>query len=186
MKLAITPRTSETKREAKRLRLNKKIPAVLYHRGKESAPIAIDKLEFEALMRSVPKGQLSTVVFALNDQEGKELHAVIKEVQYNKTTYEVEHLDFAKVDSQSRINVNIPVVLANVVDCVGVKMGGQIRQLVRQIKVNCPGDKIPTAFVIDVKDMNVEEIKKIKDLDVAKDLRPIISPNEVIVMIAKK
>jgi large subunit ribosomal protein L25 len=186
MKLAITPRTSEKKREAKRLRVNKKIPACLYNRGEKSSAIAIDKLEFDALLRSIPKGQLSTVVFALNDGQGQEFNAVIKEIQYNKTSYEVEHLDFAKVEGKERITVNVPVVLANVVDCAGVKMGGQIRLLIRQIKVNCPGDKIPTSFVIDVKDMNVEQMKKIADLNLDKDLRPIISPNEVILMIAKK
>lgn len=186
MKLAITPRSCEKKLEAKRLRINKKIPAVLYNHGEVSSPIAIDQLEFDSVMRNVPKGQLSTAIFSLTDEKGQEFKAIIKEVRYHRTSYAVEHLDFMKVDQKRRVTVNVPVVLANVVDCVGVKLGGSIRQLVRLIKVNCPGDQIPSAFVIDIRDMNVDEMRKIKDIQLPEGVRPIISENEVILMIAKK
>jgi ribosomal protein L25, Ctc-form len=180
MKLAITSRSCEKKRDAKRLRTNQKIPAVLYNKGKESSPITIDRLEFDALLRDVPKGQLSTAIFSMKDEQGTEYQAIIKEVQYNKTNYKVEHLDFVKLDGKHRVNVNVPVVLLNVVDCIGTKLGGQISQLIRQIKVNCPGDKIPASFQIDVRDMNVDEIRKIKDIKVDEDVKAIISENEVI------
>lgn len=186
MKLAITSRSSAQKREAKRLRSNKKIPGVIYNKGQDSSPITVDRLEFDAIIREIPKGQLSTAIFAMQDEQGKEFKAVLKEVQYNKTSYDVEHLDFVKVDGKHRVTVNVPVVLLNVVDCIGVKLGGQITQMVRQIKVNCPGDKIPSAFSIDMRDMNVDEMRKIKDIPHDKELKPLISENEVIVMIVKK
>lgn len=186
MKLAITSRSCDKKREAKRLRTNKKIPAVLYNRGKDSSPIAVDRLEFDAILRNVPKGQLSTAIFAMKDEQGKEFNAVLKEVQYNRTNYDVEHLDFIQVDGKHRVTVNVPVVLVNLPDCIGVKLGGQVRQLERQIRVNCPGDKIPASFQIDVRDMNVDEMRKIDDLKFDKEVKPLISKNNVIVMIDKK
>lgn len=186
MLLTIAARSCKTKREAKRLRINKKIPAVVYNRGKESSPIVVDTLEFNDRLRALPKGHLSTSIFSLKDEQGNEQKVLIKEVQYNKTTYEVEHLDFIQVGKGSRVTVNVPVVLANTVDCIGVKMGGQIQQLVRQIKVKCAGDKIPTAFVIDVKEMNVDEMKRIKDIPVDKEIQPLIRDTDVIVNISKK
>lgn len=162
------------------------IPAVLYVRGNPSETIAVDESEFQALLRHVQKGRLATTKISLVEEGGRTRQAIIKDIQYHVTTYRVIHLDFEELLDDIKVNINVPIEFTGVVDCAGVKLGGVVRQVIRNLRVQCLPKDIPHHLEIDIRSMGLKEAKRLKDLDLPKNLRPLADLNEVCVVIAKR
>jgi large subunit ribosomal protein L25 len=185
-KLKVVPRSTEKKRETKRLQRAGSIPAVKYTRGAAGTPIAVEASEFDALLRGIAPGRLSTTVFSLADDKGKEFSAIVKDIQYNVTNYAVTHLDFEELTPDVAVDVKVPIECVGQSESVGVKLGGIFRQVIRYIKVRCLPKDIPTYFELDVRDLAVGQSKRLKDLPIPKTVRPLADLNEVAIVIAKR
>lgn len=186
MKLKTISRSTEKKSENKKLRREGLIPSIIYTRGKDAESIAVDRIEFGSLLRKVQSGRLSTTIFTLVGEDGKERRAIVKDIQYKPTNYEVIHLDFEELIDKLPINVKVPIECTGIVDCIGVKLGGVLRQVIRHVRVRCLPKDIPNAFQIDVKTLNQRESRRLKDIEIPKTIRPLVDLNEVAVLIAKR
>lgn len=186
MELHVHKRESERKSQVKALRREGKIPAVVYHRSKEAESVSIDLKAFIELLRTVQPGRLSTSIFTLVDDKGGKRRAILKDIQYNPVTYDVIHLDFEELIADVAVNVKVPIECTGVADCVGIKLGGFLRQVKRHLRVNCLPKDIPTHFQLDIKEMAIFNSKRMKDLDIPNTLRPLADLNEVVVVIAKR
>lgn len=185
MKLSANERKSQTKSDILQLRRAGKIPAILYAPGQQGQTLSVDNAEFKAAMREIKAGQLPTTVFTL-DFGGKPRKAVIKDIQYHPTTYDVIHLDFQELVKDVLVNVKVPISCIGVADCVGIKLGGFLRQVIRFVKVECLPHLIPQEFVIDVKDLSIKQTKRLRDLSMPEGVKPLAPMDEVVVVIAKR
>ena len=88
--IAAQPRSEFGDNASRRLRKSGFIPAVIYSRGKESIPVM---LKAEAWQVAHAKGA-SLYTIAL---EGKEIPAIVKEVQFNHLKNYVVHIDFQQI-----------------------------------------------------------------------------------------
>lgn len=186
MKLEIVKRSAEKKSEANQLRRNGFIPAVIYVRGKAAESVAVSSAEFASLLRHMQPGRLSTQKFTLVDENGRERQAILKEIQYNVTNYAVIHLDFEELHHDTLVNVKVPIDCVGMVDCVGIKLGGVLRQVIRTLPVRCLPKDIPSAFVLDVRSLGPQESKRLSDLNIPNTIRPLANMNEVAVVIVKR
>lgn len=186
MKLQVIERKSEKKSEAKSLRREGLIPAVIYHRSKPAETISIDATEFGSILRNVIPGRLSTSVFTLTDAKGKTRKAILKDIQYNPINYAVIHLDFEELIDDVTVNVKVPVECIGAAESSGIKLGGYLRQVMRYIRVNCLPKDIPQFFQLDVKEMSMNDKKRVKDIQIPNTVRPLTKLNEVVVVIAKR
>ncbi|MCB1111939.1 MAG: 50S ribosomal protein L25/general stress protein Ctc [Chlamydiales bacterium] len=186
MKLTVSKRAADKKSDSKRLRREGKIPAVVYNRGNDSESIAVDANAFMSALRNITKGRLATTQFALVDADGKERKAIVKEIQYHPTTYDVLHLDFEELKAGERINVKVPIEFNGVVDCIGIKLGGVLRQVIRSVLVECNAENIPEAFTLNVAKMSMGETLRLSDIEMAETIRPRANMNEVAVAIVKR
>lgn len=185
MKLSVFSRVAGKKSDAKQVRRQGNIPAVLY--GGSGAPknIFIKGSDWLSVLRGVPSQLLATTVFEL-EEGGQKIKAIVKEVQYHPTTYAVLHVDFVQLVEDRAVVVNVPIQLAGVADCAGVKLGGFIRHVVRSMKVSCLPKDLPQQFVIDVREMGVAEVKRLSDIALPEKIKPLAQLGEVAVLIAKK
>jgi large subunit ribosomal protein L25 len=186
MKLKIAKREVNSRSQIKALRREGIIPAVIYHNTKESEALSIHAAEFAALLRTVPPGRLSTRRFTLTDASGGTRVAILKDIQYHPVTYQVIHLDFEELVDNLSVNVKIPIECVGVADCIGIKQGGFLRQVLRSIRVNCMPQDIPEFFTLNVQEMGMRDCKKIKDLTIPQSVKPLVNMNEVVVVIAKR
>ncbi|MBI3236630.1 MAG: 50S ribosomal protein L25 [Chlamydiales bacterium] len=145
----------------------------------------VDGAEFSAILRGVLPGRLPTTVFTLNDGK-KEKKAIIKDIQYHLTTYRVSHIDFEELLENIPVSVKVPVNCVGVAECAGVKLGGFLRQIVRHVKFECLPGQIPAEFLVNVADLGIRQTKRLKDIAMPQGVRPLVAPNEVIVVIAKR
>lgn len=186
MKLQTVKRAAETKSEIKKLRREGFIPAVLYLKGKSGETVAINANEFSAYLRHVKPGHLPTTIFTLVDQDGRERRVVIKDIQYKITNYAVEHLDLEELVDDHKINIKIPIECIGQVDCVGIKLGGVLRQVIRHVRVRCLPKDLPSFFELDVRELGLKQSKRLKDLQIPEKVRPLVDLNEVVAVIVKR
>lgn len=186
MKLQVKKRTAAKKSEIKAIRREGNIPAVVYIRGKEGETISVDGTEFNALLRQVQSGRLSTTLFELEEKGMHKRRAVLKEITYDPVTYQVIHLDFEELNDKDPITVKVPIELVGVVDCIGVKLGGVLRQVIRSVRVRCLPKDIPSAFQVDIKNMGINEVRRLVDLDIPQTVRSLVDTNEVAIVIGKR
>ncbi len=185
MKLTISSRKELKKSEMKQIRREGNVPGILYGQGHANEMIIVNGDEMRTFLRNMKSGRLSTTVFELSD--GKKTHkAIIKDIQYHPVNYSILHIDFALIADDRLVTVNVPLQVTGVADCVGIKLGGFLRQVIRFLKVECFPKHIPEEFTIDVKELNVNESKRLSDFAIPKTVRPIARMNEVAVVIAKK
>jgi large subunit ribosomal protein L25 len=128
-------------------------------------------------------GQLATAVFEI-EVDGKRERAIVKDIQYHVATYAIEHIDLM-ILGDKKVRVNVPIQLAGVSDCAGVKLGGFLRQVVRAMRVECPAGEIPQAFTLDVKELQVSQSRRLADIAIPQGVRPLVPLNEVAVVVAK-
>jgi|SRR5580700_794590 large subunit ribosomal protein L25 len=185
MKLAVKQRVSEKKKDIKEIRREGNIPAILYSSKAEPVKLVVSGIEFDAVLRKMKPGQLPTSIFILVDSTG-ERRAIIKDIQYHLTTYHVSHIDFEELVENIPVCVKVPINCTGVVDCIGGKLGGFLRQVVRHVKVECLPENIPSEFLVDVKDLGIRQSKRLKDLVMPSGVRPLAHLEEVIVVVAKK
>lgn len=185
MKLAIQKRTAGKKGEINKLRREGNVPGILYGNNEAGIPISLKNEEFAAMLRNLKPGLLATTIFEL--QLGDKKHkAIVKDIQYHVTSYSVLHVDFVLLSDKTPVTVNVPIQMAGTADCVGVKLGGFLRQVIRTLKVSCLPKDIPQEFVVDVRELNIAQSKKLSDIAIPAHVRPIAKMSEVAVIVGKK
>ena len=185
MKLKVVKRTGSKRSENNRIRREGDIPAVLYSPGCANEMICINGAEFAEVMRSISSGRLATTKFVLVDGN-QEIAALVKDIQYHPTTYQILHLDFQKMVPGAPMTVNVPVEFLGVSDCVGIKLGGFLRTVIRQVKVSCLPDKLPEVFTLDVKHLAIGQSQRLSAIAIPPGVKPLVDLREVAVVIAKR
>ncbi len=71
-------------------------------------------------------------------------------------------------------------------DCVGVKLGGVLRQVIRHVRVRCFPKDMPTFFELDISELGLKQSKRFSDIEIPKTVRPLVDLNEVVAVIVKR
>jgi len=185
MKLKLSKRSGEKKSELTQIRFRKDIPAVIYQKGKPGELATVSGSEFHAVLRGLKKGYLPTTIFEL-DIDGKTSKAIVKDIQYHPTTYQILHLDFLLLADDVPVDIKVPISCVGEADCVGIKLGGFLRQVIRHLKVRCLPKDIPTDFKVDIRNLAISQTKRIRDIEMGESIRSLVNPGEVVVVIAKR
>jgi large subunit ribosomal protein L25 len=183
---------STAKREAgkkginKRLRKDGKVPAIIYSKGKEPQHIYVEQKDFDRVLREMESGFLPSTVFELSDEKENKIKAIVKDIDYNIITYNVQHLDFFELNDKVPVTLKVPITLEGVNDCAGVKEGGVLRQSIRHLKVECMPKDIPSHFTVCVKDIEMHKSKRLEDVVISDKVKPLVSLKEIAVLVAKR
>ena len=186
MKLSVKSRGAERKSESRTIRREGDIPAVIYGKGMENRSVAVNGADFGAALRHITKGHLPTTVFTLVGEDGKEMRAVVKDVQYHPTSYKILHVDLEALQDDVAISVNVPIECTGVAECSGIKLGGVLRTVIRRLRVKCLPKDMPAFFELDVRKLAMKGTKRLRDIALPANVQPLQDLNEVAVVIAKR
>src|SRR5690606_27976328 len=112
------------KRDAKELRYQGKVPAVLYG-GEKQYHFAVSAADLK------PAIYTPDVHFIDLDIDGDKHRAIIQETQFHPLTDQLRHVDFLLLNDKKEVSVNIPIKLTGT--SPGVKMGGKLIQKLRNL-----------------------------------------------------
>ncbi len=185
IELEFSQREILNKGAVKTLRREGKIPCVVYSKGIANRHGYVDTVAIKMLLQKMEQGFLPSTRFVLKDSSGKTCKAIVKEIQYFPTTYEVCHIDFLELVPERYVELKVPVQFTGAAECVGVKAGGFLRQLRRHVPVRCLPQDIPSHFTIDVKDLEMFKSRVVNDIAMPKGITPRVKGNDVVVSVVK-
>jgi len=150
-KLDVNSRESSGSRAVRRLRRAGRVPGVLYGGGGE--PVGFDADERE--LRHALAG--SGAVLDLSVDGGKTTPVVLKDAQRHPVRGETIHVDLLRVNLNEAIHAVVPLELTGIDDAPGVKEGGVLEQITRELNVEALPTAIPESIVHDVGEMQIGE-----------------------------
>lgn len=161
VELAGDVRARTGKGGARAVRRDGFIPAVLYGPSEEPKPIKIAAQVFDALIRA-PGGSHSVIDFRLPKHPA--IMALIREVQRDPVSREILHVDFQIIEEGKPVIVDLPLHLLGAPK--GVKEGGILEHITREIEVRCLPRDIISHFDVNVEALEIGDSLSVEDLDV--------------------
>jgi large subunit ribosomal protein L25 len=150
-KLDVTSRSAAGSRAARRLRRSGRVPGVLYGGGSEPLGFDADARELRMALAS------SGAVLDLSIDGSKPTPVVLKEAQRHPVRGETVHVDLLRVNLNEAISAVVPLELQGIDDAPGVKQGGVLEQITRELNVEALPTAIPESIVHDVGEMQIGE-----------------------------
>ena len=172
--LEAQPRTAGTKNDARRVRREGKVPAVLYGAGKDAVPVSLDPRQVSRILHSQTG---YNTIFDLALDGGERTKAMIVDWQYEPIKGALLHIDLKRIAMDRKITVNVPIVLKG--EAAGVKQqGGILEQILREVEIEClPGD-IPAFIEADVSELVLGKVLRVSDLPHEDKLEFLTDPNQ--------
>jgi len=172
--LEAQPRTAGTKNDARRVRREGKVPAVLYGAGKDAVPVSLDPRQVSRILHSQTG---YNTIFDLALDGGERTKAMIVDWQYEPIKGALLHIDLKRIAMDVKITVNVPIVLKG--EAAGVKQqGGILEQILREVEIEClPGD-IPAFIEADVSELVFGKVLRVSELPHGDKLEFLTDPNQ--------
>ena len=155
------PREAGSSNEARRMRRERKLPAVVYGGGKESHTITLDPGEIVSILKS-ESGQ--NTIFKLKIADGSEENVMIFDVQIDPIKRSLVHADLLRIAMDVTIEVSVPLLIVG--EAAGVIEGGVLDHSLRELVITCLPADIPESIEVDVTDLEMNQSIKVEDIQV--------------------
>jgi large subunit ribosomal protein L25 len=154
-----SPRENVGKRDAKELRYQSLVPAVLYG-GPTQTHFAVSAADLKTVVYT------PVVHFIDLEVAGVTSQAIIKDIQFHPLTEQILHVDFLLLDPKKPVTIEIPIKLTGT--SPGVKTGGKLVQKLRKLRIKAlPKDHLDTIDV-SISTLEVGKSVKVSDLKLEK------------------
>ena len=160
-------RTEQGTAAVRRLRRAGLVPASVMSMNKGGTKlIKFNAHEFMMAMRGRSGKQLLVTL----DVQGKEVPALLREMQNDVLAGTPIHVDFSEVSLSQKVRVTVPLRLVG--EAVGVKLGGGVlEQVLRSIEVECLPTDIVEKFDVDVSALGLDQTLFVRDLQLGDKVR---------------
>jgi large subunit ribosomal protein L25 len=148
-KLTVSSRSREGSRAARRLRRSGRVPGVVYGGGKDPVGFDADARELRHALAG------SGAVLELSVDGTRATPVVLKEAQRDPVRGGVIHVDLLRVRLDQEISAVVPLELEGGDDAPGVKEGGVLEQITRELNVEALPTEIPESIVHAVGEMQI-------------------------------
>ncbi len=168
-------RQGGNKNDARRLRREGLIPAVLYGAGLAPITISVDPKQMKRILGS-ETGHNSIFDLSAGGDAGK---AMIVDWQADPVKGVLLHVDLKRIAMDVLLRVSVPVVLKG--EAPGVKIqGGILEQMVREIEIECLPADIPANIEGDVSKLQFGETIRVSDLPHSDKVKVITDAGQAI------
>ncbi|MEW5785106.1 MAG: 50S ribosomal protein L25 [Bacillota bacterium] len=177
MMLEAEVRPVMSKGQLNQIRLEDKVPAVLYGRGKESQPLVVEGRLLRQVLISGGSNVLIDLKVKDKGKKAKQETVMFKEIErhiFHKDR--VTHVDFIRISMTDKIEVAVQLIFAG--EPVGVREGGVLQILLREVAVKCLPADIPESMEIDLSALSIGDSISVGSLALPADVELITDPEE--------
>jgi large subunit ribosomal protein L25 len=144
------------------------VPCVIY--GAKQAPDAIQVSEND-VRKLINTGHFTTAIIEI-DVAGKKQKALMRDIQLHPVNERPVHIDFLRVDANTKVYVKVPVHFKDQVDSPGIKRGGVLNIVHHEIELECPAGSIPDEVLISLKGLDVGATIHLADIVLPAGIKP--------------
>jgi large subunit ribosomal protein L25 len=173
-KLTISPRDVSNSRATRRLRRDGQVPGVLYGGGDDAVAFAVDERE----LRHALAAQGAVVELEL---DGKAQPAVLKDAQRHPVRGQTLHVDFLRVRLDVAIHAVVALELVGGEDAPGVKEGGVLEHVTREVNIEALPTDIPERLELDVSQMQVNDTLNLSEVTAPQGVTILDDVDETVV-----
>ena len=149
--LKVAPRADFGSRSSRRMRRDGLVPGVVYSGGSEAKPFQVSERDVRNITSE------GAALFDLEIDGGKAIPVVIKEEQLHPVRGSLQHIDLQQVRLDEEIQAEVAIELEGVEIAPGVKGGGVLEHVTREITVEALPTDIPDNIVLDVSAMEIND-----------------------------
>lgn len=153
------------------------LPCVVYGEKKDPVMFAVDP---RVIMKGLETGHFFNSIFEI-DVEGKKERALPRDVQFHPVTDQPLHVDFLRVGKHTRVAVMVPVNFLNEEKCPGLKKGGILSVVRREVELFCFVDEMPDEVQCDLSSFEVGDTVHISNVTLPEGAIPTITDRDFVV-----
>ena len=180
IKLTVKERESRGSADARRLRKQGFIPGVLYGKGKSSYAISVPERELRRVLTGA--GGLHAILDVVLDGQATTHASILKDYQQDPIRGHISHIDLQEVRLDQPIQASVTVQLIG--EPTGVKEGGVLSQIQREINVEALPMEIPERIELHVDAMQIGDTLRLSDLPPQEGVTYLDDPETVLASLA--
>ena len=146
------------------------IPSIIYGGTADPVMVAVDRIQ---LKKRFEEGGFYSKIFEVDLGEKKE-PVVVKSIQRHKVKNHPIHVDFQRVDDKTRIVISVPVEFVGQETSPGLKQGGVLNVVRREIELSCLASNIPEKFVISLEGKEIGDDIRLSSVTLGEGMKPTI------------
>ncbi|MFP5363134.1 MAG: 50S ribosomal protein L25 [Thermoleophilia bacterium] len=173
-KLPISPREPEGSRATRRLRRSGRVPGILYGGDAEPLAFSVDARELRHALAA------TGAVLEVTDGDTTS-PAVLKSAHYHPVRGETMHVDLLRVNLDVAIHAVVALELTGSDDAPGVREGGVLEQITRELNIEALPTMIPESVTHDVSRMQINDTITLAELTVQPGITLLDDPEETVI-----
>jgi large subunit ribosomal protein L25 len=163
----------------RKLKAQKRIPAIIYGGDRPAVPVTVSADDMEKMLREhIHENTIFHIKIPGSDQPKP---ALIHDYQIDTLSHRLLHIDFLRIDMETPVHVKIPVILQGIP--AGVKVGGLQEFLMREVGITCLPKDIPESITLDISPLELHASIKAGQLSLPEGVKLYMSPETAVVRI---
>ncbi|MCK4856497.1 MAG: 50S ribosomal protein L25 [candidate division Zixibacteria bacterium] len=176
LKLLAEVRNDAGKGVARKLRAGGTVPAILYGLDNEPKKLGISGRELGRLLQT--SGENAVLDLKIGRKRPEKV--LLREVQRHPVTDDIIHVDFLRIDPSKKIKMSVPIKIVGTPE--GVKAGGVMELVRRDLDISCLPAEIPAYIEVDVSELTIGDAIHVSDLSIEK-MEVLTNPVRTIVTV---
>jgi large subunit ribosomal protein L25 len=174
--LAVEDRTEQGSRNTRRLRKTGFVPGIVYGGGSgDCRPFKVDARELRAALHA------SSAVIDLKIGGDAAIPVMVKDQQLHPVRSDVMHVDLIQVNLREKVHAPVLVELVNADEAPGVKGGGVLEQVTRELNVEALPTDIPDHITVDVSHLEAAATMHLSEVTAPEGVEFLDDPEETII-----
>jgi large subunit ribosomal protein L25 len=154
------------------------VPGVIYGAKQEATLVALDPRD---VMKELTKGGWQSHLYEVAVKDGPTERTIMRDVQFHPVTDRPIHVDFQRVAPGARIRVRVSVNFLNEEACPGIKAGGVLNVVRREVEVMAETDRVPDSFELDLGAAKIGDSLRWSAIKDNFGARPVITGRDFVV-----
>ena len=159
---------------SRNLRLQNKIPGIIYGDKKDPIPVVLDEKALKIKIKD-PTFFSKQCEIKFNDEVIKVLP---KDLQLHPVKESILHIDFLRVGENTTVTLFVPVKFINENNCPGIKQGGVLNVVKREIELITLVSKIPESLEANLDGLEIGDSIHISSINLQEGVKPVISDRD--------
>ncbi len=180
IELSVAKRESTGKGAARKLRSDNAIPGIVYGAKIEPVKVSIDVNTFDKVIR---ENGTTGLFFDLKveGEGGTGRMVMLKEIQMDPFGLRYQHIDFHEIDMDATVSIVVPVEVQGI--SAGVKEGGMVQIIRRDLEVICKPKDTPESIKLDISELEIGDSIHVADIDLGAEIEIPFDTNFTVVTI---
>lgn len=156
-------RTGSGKSVTRKMRVEGRLPAILYGMNKTPQLLGVNRRDLTQLLHS-SGGDNALIDLIVNKTKPEKV--LVKDIQHHPVTESIVHVDFLRVDLTKKVHISVSVHVAGTSE--GVRAGGVLEFVSHELEVSCLPMDIPSYIEVNVTSLQIGDAIHVADIKVDK------------------